>query len=130
MKKKALLIVGIIAAIGISACSDKENTNMEPVVGTVAGSTDESKEMVSDEETEQTTEQVTETTTEPEPEPVSVDIVMVGDILLHDRVNESGLMADGTYNYDHMFAQVKDEISAADIAIVNQEVILGGREIN
>ena len=129
MKKKALLIVGIIAAIGISACSDKENTNMEPVVGTVAGSTDESKEMVSDEETEQTTEQVTETTTEPEPEPVSVDIVMVGDILLHDRVNESGLMADGTYNYDHMFAQVKDEISAADIAIVNQEVILGGREI-
>lgn len=56
-------------------------------------------------------------------------IVMVGDVLLHERVSESGLMEDGSYNYDHIFAKVKDDIESADMALVNQEVILGGREL-
>lgn len=54
---------------------------------------------------------------------------MVGDILLHDRVNASGKQKDGTYNYDHLFANVKEQIEGYDIAIVNQEVILGGTEL-
>lgn len=36
---------------------------------------------------------------------------------------------DGTLNYDHLFAHVKERIEGADIAIVNQEVILGGEEL-
>lgn len=56
-------------------------------------------------------------------------VVMVGDVLLHTPVSDSGLMADGTYNYDHLFANVRSDISAADLALVNQEVILGGREL-
>ena len=36
-----------------------------------------------------------------------VNLVMVGDVLLHTKVYESGLMEDGSYNYDHMFAHVK-----------------------
>ena len=59
----------------------------------------------------------------------SVTISMVGDVLLHEKVSQSGKMADGTYNYDHLFANVKDRIEKADIAIVNQEVILGGRDL-
>ncbi len=78
--------------------------------------------------TESVVELPAEVPTEAE-EPVQVDIVMVGDILLHTRVNESGLMEDGSYNYDHMFEQVKEYISAADLALVNQEVILGGTEL-
>lgn len=58
-----------------------------------------------------------------------VSLVMVGDVLLHTRVYESGLMEDGTYTYDHLFANVKNDIEAADLALVNQEVILGGREL-
>lgn len=58
-----------------------------------------------------------------------VKLIMVGDILMHTKVYESGLMEDGSYNYDHMFAQVKTEIESADIALVNQEVILGGKEL-
>ena len=58
-----------------------------------------------------------------------IEIVMVGDVLLHTPVSESGKMEDGTYNYDHLFANVKEKIQEADIAIVNQEVILGGREL-
>ncbi len=129
MKRKNLLaLTGLITALTMSSCSNSDNSDSTPVAGTVAESLLDD-ETTLEGETEPTTEIVTEPTTPPEPDPVSVDIVMVGDILLHDRVNESGLMADGTYNYDHMFWNVKDEISAADIAIVNQEVILGGRDI-
>lgn len=64
-----------------------------------------------------------------EPEPPHVTLAMVGDVLMHLKVTDSGLMEDGTYNYDHMFANVKDEIEAADLAIVNQEVILGGKDL-
>lgn len=76
---------------------------------------------------EDTTQPAPETTAEPEKETVS--IIMVGDVLLHEKVAESGKRDDGTYNYDHFFANVKDEILGADIAIVNQEVILGGKEL-
>lgn len=70
--------------------------------------------------------------TEPVTEPLedkSVSLYMVGDVLLHERVTESGLREDGSYNYDHFFTHVKDDISSADLALVNQEVILGGRDI-
>lgn len=58
-----------------------------------------------------------------------VTIAMVGDMLLHTPVHKSGEMEDGTFNYDHLFTNVKDEIEGLDIAIVNQEVILGGTEL-
>lgn len=44
-------------------------------------------------------------------------------------VNNSGRLADGSRNFDHLFTYTKDMIEAADIAIVNQEVILGGPEL-
>ncbi len=71
-------------------------------------------------------------TTAPEteaPTPPSVTIAMVGDVLLHEKVSDSGRMEDGSYRYDHLFQNVQDEIAGADIALVNQEVILGGREL-
>ena len=81
-----------------------------------------------------TTENVTEETTTEEPttppfQPTTINIKMVGDMLMHTGVSDSGLMEDGTYNYDHLFTNVKEDIQSADIAIVNQEVILGGTEM-
>ena len=58
-----------------------------------------------------------------------VTIVMVGDMLLHDRVESSAKREDGSYNYDAIFSNVKDDIEKADIAIANQEVIIGGSEL-
>ena len=84
------------------------------------------------------TEQVMETTIEDQSiEPIveevfiepEVNLLMVGDILLHDNVQNSGKLPDGTYNYDHLFENVVEDIHAADIAIANQEVILGGTEL-
>lgn len=56
-------------------------------------------------------------------------IIMVGDMLLHQVVSESGQKDDGTYNYDPFFEHVKDDVAAADLAIINEEVILGGPDI-
>lgn len=56
----------------------------------------------------------------------ALKIVMVGDMLMHEPIIESGLQNDGTYNFDHLFANVKDTIEGADLAIANQETIMGG----
>lgn len=58
-----------------------------------------------------------------------IRIVMVGDVLLHTPVSDSGLMEDGTYDYHHLFAHIRNDISSADLALVNQEVILGGTQL-
>jgi len=58
-----------------------------------------------------------------------ITVIMVGDILLHTPVEEAARDTEGHYNYDFIFANMKDEISAADIAIVNEEVIIGGEEL-
>lgn len=58
-----------------------------------------------------------------------ISIIMVGDILLHTPVAESGVQENGSYNFDAIFENVKDEIAAADLSIVNQEVIIGGEEL-
>lgn len=68
------------------------------------------------------------TTSTPTPKP-SVTLVMAGDILLHTRIHEYSKQADGSYNYDTIFANLAEEISAADLALVNQEVIIGGEEL-
>lgn len=67
-------------------------------------------------------------TPEPTPEP-EITLIMVGDILLHTPVAESGLREDGSYDFSAVFSHTKEEISAADLALVNQEVILGGTEL-
>jgi poly-gamma-glutamate synthesis protein (capsule biosynthesis protein) len=58
----------------------------------------------------------------------SVTLLAVGDNLIHMEVVRSGEKEDGTYNYDHLYSNLRDEISAADIAVINQETILGGDE--
>jgi len=61
-----------------------------------------------------------------EDEPDSMQIVMVGDMLIHKPILDSAKQEDGSYNFDHLFVNVKDYISAADLAIANQETIMGG----
>jgi len=61
-----------------------------------------------------------------EEEPETMQIVMVGDMLMHDKILESAKQEDGSYNFDHIFVHVKDFISEADLAIANQETIMGG----
>ena len=55
-----------------------------------------------------------------------VTLIMVGDVLLHTPVAKSGVQRNGSYDFTALFENVKDEIAAADLALVNQEVIIGG----
>ena len=79
-------------------------------------------------------EQAVEITTE-EPEisdmysGPTVTLTMVGDVLPHTPVEESCQAEDGSYDFSSLFVNVKDDVQAADIAIVNQEVIIGGEEL-
>ena len=61
--------------------------------------------------------------------PPQVTLVMVGDVLLHTPVEESSRQEDGSYNYDALFANTAETIRTADLALVNQEVIIGGEEL-
>lgn len=65
-------------------------------------------------------------TSESRPE---ITLVMVGDILLHTRVAESGRLEEGGYDFSAIFDEMRDETTAADLALVNQEVIIGGEEL-
>ena len=72
--------------------------------------------------------QIESETQSPAPTP-EYKIIMVGDVLLHTPVEESCRQADSSYDYDSLFAHTKETIAAADLALVNQEVIIGGADL-
>ncbi len=104
----------------------------EKKTGSQSATTEKSKEkagsqsIVAEESKGQTASQTVATETAETTPPSTLQLVMVGDVLLHTPVLESGRLDDGTYQYDHLFRHVKKQTEEADIAIVNQEVILGG----
>ncbi|MBR5336410.1 MAG: CapA family protein [Lachnospiraceae bacterium] len=59
----------------------------------------------------------------------TLTICMVGDVLLHDPLEAAAQDKDGNYNYDFLFEHLKGRISGNDLALVNQEVIIGGKEL-
>ena len=58
-----------------------------------------------------------------------ISLVGVGDNLIHETVYLDAQNEDGTFNFEKMYANVKDDIQAADIAFINQETVLGGNEL-
>lgn len=73
-------------------------------------------------------------TPQPTPEPVvtpvpEISLIMVGDILLHTPLAESGKAEDGSYDFSAVFSNLQEEISQANLSLVNQEVIIGGVEL-
>ena len=58
-----------------------------------------------------------------------ISLVGVGDNLIHETVYLDAQNEDGTVNFEKMDANVKDDIQAADIAVINQETVLGGNEL-
>ena len=53
----------------------------------------------------------------------TVNIKMVGDCLIHSPLYKAAYQEDGSYNFDMLFENIKNDISSADIAIINQETI-------
>lgn len=58
----------------------------------------------------------------------SIDLLMVGDVLIHDRLYTSMKTSDG-YDFRPALTYIKDIVKDYDLAYYNQETILGGSEI-
>ncbi len=75
---------------------------------------------------EDATAQATEETAS---EPVTVSLIAYGDNLLHKGISEYSQLADGSYDFTSIYTDISDEASAADIAIINEEVVIGGVDL-
>lgn len=123
--KKVALIFIIGTCIGIvclwGLVIRKGQKEIQPTVASV------NSEVPTEQEIPESTKEIEIKTYDPRDH--RIHLVMVGDMLMHTRVLDSGKKEDGSYNYDHLFSHVKEEIADADLALVNQETILGGSEI-
>ena len=63
----------------------------------------------------------------PEP-PKEIQLMMVGDNLMHMGIVRTGEQEDGSYNYDILFEGIQPFLAEAEIKMINQETILGGTE--
>ena len=128
MKKKInrinKLLAGVILPLVIMAsffgCKNQDSKTLQ---ANATVGTDETDTTV------MTTEVTTEEETEAKFNPPEIKVIMVGDVLLHDRVEKCALQEDGSYDYSQIFAFLEKDIKAANLAIVNQEVIIGGEEL-
>ena len=117
--RRSLVVLMLMLAVLFAACASAAGGDPPAQMREIETTTAETT-------TETTTE---ETTTEKLLTPVDVNVMMIGDMLLHTNVQKSGIMSDGSYNYDHLFEHIQEEIEWADLAVVNQEVIIGGKAI-
>ena len=129
MHKRILLIAAMLLIFGFSGCkvvetdSIGENNNIEiesVIEADIVSETEETTKAIDGDLQEESTV---------EDEEDSLTLVMVGDMLMHTPVNETGVKEDGSIDFSHLFTYTKDKIQGADIALVNQEVILGGEEL-
>ncbi|WP_257349612.1 CapA family protein [Pseudalkalibacillus decolorationis] len=85
-------------------------------------------------QTETETQEETPETPPVEPPPViekttSVELMAIGDILVHDTVYNKASVGNGQYDFRPMFEKVKPYLKTADITMANQETMIGGTEI-
>ncbi|HIW85277.1 MAG TPA: CapA family protein [Candidatus Eubacterium faecipullorum] len=112
-KKLAGVIVPVVLAILVVcgfAVSGHITRNMDSEMPTAEPQTEEIT-------TQQTTNAVS-----------SVSLVAVGDNLIHNTLISAGEQEDGSLDYTSFYSNIENDISSADIAVINQETILGGSE--
>ena len=127
LKYVKLLTVAVLTASILNGCSE----SVDGPVAEGSPTEEQTSEAIEEHATEGTEESVAEAKEEPTEESseefqetfVTVDLVAVGDNLIHTGLYKTGMNDSGEWNYDHLYENVKDEIEAADIAIINQETI-------
>nr|WP_297873793.1 CapA family protein [uncultured Blautia sp.] len=106
-KKHLAIIIGISVVVLI-------------IVGTVAG-IQISKKYKADKAAEKARQE--KLAAEKEQEENTIEFLAVGDNIAHQPIRESGMQADGVWNYDHVYQYVKKDIEAADLSLVTQETV-------
>ena len=59
---------------------------------------------------------------------VTATVINTGDIILHDRIFKDAQLPDGSYDFSDFFRVADKRFKAADYAVANLEVTLGGTE--
>ena len=60
----------------------------------------------------------------------TVNLLFAGSIFLNNKSYISGDKGDGTFNFDHFFTHIKNDIGKADLAVVEQETIFQTNKTN
>ena len=131
-KSGKIMFCALVGTIFLSGCSAKSEMDTAKATEVISEVVQTQEMQIEDSQTELTQEQTDNQEAESEPIEVqapTVTIIMVGDVLLHTRVEQSATTQDGSFDFAPIFANVKDEVQAADLALVNQEVIIGGEEL-
>ena len=115
---KILSVVIIVAAVGITIFGSSFKNGLSD---TPANNSKVSSESISSSDKPADTSGLSD---------AKVSIIAVGDDLLHLSLIESmGKDAEGHYDFHQIFTGVKTDVESADLAIINQETILGGEEL-
>lgn len=103
----AIIVLSVFAVSGnITKKADKENPTAQTEVSAV------NEESTATEKSEHS----------------KVTLLATGDNLIHNTLISAGEQADGTLNYDSLYANIKPEIEKFDISVIDQETVLGGSE--
>jgi len=107
------LMIPLVFGVILSACTPQEETEVAKL------------EVLPIEET------IPEPTPTPEPEFEEYDIQLMslGDNLIHMGVVNTGKQEDGSRNYDCLFETMKPYLAEAEIKVINQETIFGGNHL-
>lgn len=124
MKKKMLLVFSVLFTLFWCGCTGKDRE-----VNIIEATETFQQEKTFDMDIIENIEYSEQKLEMKETEENSVTLVMVGDMLMHTPVNETGVMEDGSIDFSHLFTYTEEMIQSADLALVNQEVILGGEEL-
>ena len=117
-RQKILLATGTVAAAGIVAIAAGISSFLHSRAERAAQETAAQQEALLQEQ-----QAAEEEKQRQEEEANTIHLLAVGDNLIHEKIYESGIQTDGTWNYDHLYTHVKDRIAQADLAAVNQECI-------
>ena len=118
-KRVAICILSIClvitAAVTAGIAGKKKNNNVKEAMATPAYTKNET-----------TDNKEKETTKKVKAEKTDVTLIAVGDDLVSDSVLYTAKRSDGTYDFSSVYEKMKPDFKKADIAIINQETILGG----
>lgn len=106
----AVLALVVVIALAVSGNATKNSDKQNPTATTEISIANE----------EQTERKTTETVNS------KVTLLAVGDNLIHNTLIAAGEQEDGTLDYTSLYANIKPEIEKADIAVIDQETVLGG----
>ena len=117
----AILLSALLAA-GCTATSEKS-----PLTPDDSSASSPKSSYGFSSESSQSSEPEPEPESEPEPEPIpqpkTVSFAAVGDNLIHGAIYSQARTADG-YDFSDKYANIADDIAAADVAIINQETLI------